>query len=90
LFNFSCFHRLLNDLALSLTLNFIFIFDKQVENDVRITCFHCASEYYKITATIKGAGQKVKVSGPGLIGGYVGQDLRVMVDTQEAGNGSII
>jgi hypothetical protein len=25
-----------------------------------------------------------------LIGGYVGQDLRVMVDTQEAGNGSII
>ena len=32
----------------------------------------------------------MKVSGPGLIGGYVGQDLRVMVDTQEAGNGSII
>ena len=42
---------------------------------------------YKISATMKGAGNKVKISGPGLKGGYVGQDLRVTVDTQEAGNG---
>lgn len=44
---------------------------------------------YKVTATMKGAGNKVKVTGPGLKGGFVGQDLRVLVDTQAAGNGEL-
>ena len=42
---------------------------------------------YKVTANTKGAGGKVKVSGPGLKGGYVGQELRITVDTKEAGQG---
>ncbi|VDI30244.1 filamin [Mytilus galloprovincialis] len=44
---------------------------------------------YKISATMKGAGSKVKVSGQGLKGGYVGQELKVTVDTEEAGNGEL-
>lgn len=42
---------------------------------------------YKITASNKGASGKVKVTGQGLKGGYVGQELHLDVDTTEAGFG---
>ena len=42
---------------------------------------------HKITVTSKGTGRKVKVTGQGLKGGFVGQELRVIVDTTEAGYG---
>ena len=42
---------------------------------------------YKITATSKGASGKVKVTGQGLKGGYVGQELHLDIDTTEAGLG---
>ncbi|KAJ8310288.1 hypothetical protein KUTeg_012153 [Tegillarca granosa] len=44
---------------------------------------------YKLTVTTRGASNKVKVSGAGLKGGFVGQELRVVVDISEAGNGEI-
>ncbi|XP_022287770.2 filamin-A-like [Crassostrea virginica] len=44
---------------------------------------------YKITATSKGASGKVKVTGQGLKGGYVGQELHLDIDTTEAGLGEI-
>lgn len=44
---------------------------------------------YKITASNKGASGKVKVTGQGLKGGYVGQELHLDVDTTEAGFGEI-
>lgn len=43
---------------------------------------------YKLTVTTRGASNKVKVSGAGLKGGFVGQELRVVVDISEAGNGT--
>ena len=36
---------------------------------------------------MKGHSDKVKIEGQGLRGGYVGQELRAIVDTSEAGNG---
>ena len=33
-------------------------------------------------------GVQVKVEGPGLKGGFVGQELRAVVDTTQAGNGT--
>ena len=43
---------------------------------------------FKVTITMKGNSHKVKVEGQGLKGGYVGQELRAVVDTSEAGNGT--
>lgn len=43
---------------------------------------------YKITASNKGASGKVKVTGQGLKGGYVGQELHLDVDTTEASFGT--
>ena len=45
---------------------------------------------HKITVTSKGTGRKVKVTGQGLKGGFVGQELRVIVDTTEAGYGKTL
>ena len=42
---------------------------------------------FKVTVTNKGDSAKVKVEGAGLRGGYVGQELRAVVDTTDAGNG---
>lgn len=42
---------------------------------------------FKVNVTNKGHSAKVKVEGAGLRGGYVGQELRAVVDTSEAGNG---
>ncbi|XP_062580675.1 filamin-A-like [Saccostrea cucullata] len=44
---------------------------------------------FKITVSSKGASDKVKVTGQGLRGGYVGQELRLDIDTTEAGFGEI-
>ena len=44
---------------------------------------------FKVTITMKGNSDKVKVEGQGLKGGYVGQELRAIVDTSEAGNGKV-
>lgn len=44
---------------------------------------------FKVTITTKGHIDKVTVTGQGLKGGYVGQELRAVVDTTDAGNGEI-
>ena len=44
---------------------------------------------FKVTITMKGNNDKVKVEGHGLKGGYVGQELRAIVDTSEAGSGIV-
>ncbi|KAL5004306.1 hypothetical protein ScPMuIL_017762 [Solemya velum] len=44
---------------------------------------------FKVTISLKGFSEKVVVTGPGLKGGYVGQELRISVDTKEAGNGEV-
>ncbi|KAL4219915.1 hypothetical protein ACF0H5_020327 [Mactra antiquata] len=44
---------------------------------------------FKVNVTNKGHSDKVKIEGRGLKGGYVGQELRAVVDTTEAGNGEV-
>ncbi|KAK7089925.1 filamin-A-like isoform X2 [Littorina saxatilis] len=44
---------------------------------------------HKVTVTAKGDISKVKVSGEGLKGGIAGHELKVFVDTKEAGPGEI-
>ncbi|XP_060074083.1 filamin-A-like [Ylistrum balloti] len=45
---------------------------------------------YKISVSHRGAEGKVKVLGRGLKGGFVGQELRVIVDTTAAGYGEVV
>jgi hypothetical protein len=51
--------------------------------------FQVPGSPFKVNITTKGNSDKVKVEGPGLRGGFVGQELRAVVDTTDAGNGSI-
>ncbi|XP_052216594.1 filamin-A-like isoform X3 [Dreissena polymorpha] len=51
--------------------------------------FHVPGSPFKVTVTNKGHGDKVKVEGQGLKGGFVGQQLRAVVDTTAAGNGEV-
>lgn len=44
---------------------------------------------YKISVSHRGTGGKVKVLGRGLRGGFVGQELRVIVNTTAAGYGEV-
>ncbi|XP_076454287.1 filamin-A-like [Babylonia areolata] len=44
---------------------------------------------HKVTVTSKGDVSKVKVTGEGLKGGIAGSELRVFVDTKEAGPGEV-
>ncbi|XP_045200406.2 filamin-B-like isoform X2 [Mercenaria mercenaria] len=52
--------------------------------------FQVPGSPFKVNITTKGHSDKVKVDGPGLRGGYVGQELRAVVDTTEAGNGEVL
>lgn len=52
--------------------------------------FQVPGSPFKVNITTKGHSDKVKVEGPGLRGGYVGQELRAVVDTSEAGNGKVV
>jgi len=51
--------------------------------------FQVPTSPFKVHVTNKGHSAKVKVEGSGLRGGFVGQDLRAVVDTTEAGNGGL-
>lgn len=52
--------------------------------------FQVPGSPFKVNVTTKGHSDKVTVEGPGLRGGFVGQELRVVVDTTEAGNGEVL
>lgn len=51
--------------------------------------FQVPGSPFKVNITTKGNSDKVKVEGPGLRGGFVGQELRAVVDTTDAGNGEV-
>ncbi|XP_052782303.1 filamin-B-like isoform X2 [Mya arenaria] len=51
--------------------------------------FHIPGSPFKVNVTNKGHSDKVTVEGAGLRGGYVGQELRAVVDTTAAGNGEV-